>query len=160
FKHCNVEPLRLNRSMTTTGFGTRTRSRGRLSRKCILLKNAMLAIRPIGGFQIALASKRCCGAPGSKSSSILRMTYSSVGAVHCPPAHAQSTCPFGGTTMIEAVMIWNEPNNKSHWDFEIDPEWRMFADMAIAAADAVAEANPHLPRVLGGISPIDPKFIA
>jgi beta-xylosidase len=62
--------------------------------------------------------------------------------------------------MIEAVMIWNEPNNKSHWDFEIDPEWRMFADMAIAAADAVGEANPHLLRVFGGISPIDPKFIA
>ena len=20
-------------------------------------------------------------------------------------------------------MIWNEPNNKSHWDFELDPEW-------------------------------------
>lgn len=62
--------------------------------------------------------------------------------------------------MIEAVMIWNEPNNKSHWDFEIDPEWRMFSEMAIAAADAVAHANPYLPRVLGGISPIDPKFIA
>ena len=23
--------------------------------------------------------------------------------------------------MVEALMIWNEPNNKSHWDFEIDP---------------------------------------
>ena len=23
--------------------------------------------------------------------------------------------------MIEAVMLWNEPNNQSHWDFEIDP---------------------------------------
>ena len=23
--------------------------------------------------------------------------------------------------MIEAVMLWNEPNNKSHWDFELDP---------------------------------------
>ena len=22
--------------------------------------------------------------------------------------------------MIEAAMIWNEPNNLSHWDFEID----------------------------------------
>jgi len=61
--------------------------------------------------------------------------------------------------MIEAVMIWNEPNNKSHWDFEIDPEWRMFAEMANAAADAVAAVNPQLLRVLGGISPIDPKFI-
>jgi beta-xylosidase len=61
--------------------------------------------------------------------------------------------------MIEAVMIWNEPNNKSHWDFEIDPEWQMFSEMAAAAADAVAEANPDLLRVLGGISPIDPQFI-
>ena len=22
-----------------------------------------------------------------------------------------------GETMIEAVMFWNEPNNKSHWAF-------------------------------------------
>ena len=61
--------------------------------------------------------------------------------------------------MIEAAMIWNEPNNKSHWDPEIDPEWRMFADMAIQAAEAIEQANPDVKRVLGGISPIDPFFI-
>ena len=27
--------------------------------------------------------------------------------------------------MVEAVMFWNEPNNKSHWDFEIDPDWKI-----------------------------------
>ena len=26
--------------------------------------------------------------------------------------------------MVEAVMLWNEPNNLSHWNFEIDPGWR------------------------------------
>jgi beta-xylosidase len=62
--------------------------------------------------------------------------------------------------MIEAVMFWNEPNNKSHWAFEIDPEWRTFADMTKLAAQAVADENPGLLRVLGGISPIDPQFIA
>jgi beta-xylosidase len=62
--------------------------------------------------------------------------------------------------MIEAVMIWNEPNNKSHWDPEIDPDWSLFAEMAIAAGKAIEQANPSLPRVLGGISPIDPAFIA
>jgi beta-xylosidase len=62
--------------------------------------------------------------------------------------------------MIEAVMIWNEPNNKSHWDPEIDPDWSLFGDMAIAACKAVRDVNPSLPRVLGGISPIDPNFIA
>jgi beta-xylosidase len=61
--------------------------------------------------------------------------------------------------MIEAVMIWNEPNNKSHWDPELDPDWTLFADMAISAADAIAAVAPKLPRVLGGISPIDPFFI-
>src|SRR4051812_37327785 len=61
--------------------------------------------------------------------------------------------------MIEAVMFWNEPNNKSHWAFEIDPEWRTFGSMINLAADAVAAVNPALPRVLGGISPIDPAFI-
>jgi beta-xylosidase len=60
---------------------------------------------------------------------------------------------------VEAIMFWNEPNNKSHWDFEIDPEWEMFAAMVKAAAKAVTEANPALTRVLGGISPIDPAFI-
>jgi len=61
--------------------------------------------------------------------------------------------------MIEAVMIWNEPNNKSHWDFEIDPEWSGFAEMARLAGQAVAAESSELVRVLGGISPIDPLFI-
>jgi beta-xylosidase len=61
--------------------------------------------------------------------------------------------------MIEAAMIWNEPNNKSHWDPEIDPDWSRFAEMATLAARAIHAANPELPRVLGGISPIDPDFI-
>lgn len=61
--------------------------------------------------------------------------------------------------MIEAAMIWNEPNNKSHWDPEVDPEWSRFAEMAILAADAIAAENAELTRVLGGISPIDPGFM-
>jgi beta-xylosidase len=61
--------------------------------------------------------------------------------------------------VIEAAMIWNEPNNKSHWDPEIDPEWMRFSQMAILAADAIAAENPHLTKVLGGISPIDPAFV-
>ena len=61
--------------------------------------------------------------------------------------------------MIEAVMLWNEPNNKSHWDPEVDPDWSRFAEMAILAGRAVHAENPSLLRVLGGISPIDPGFI-
>jgi beta-xylosidase len=61
--------------------------------------------------------------------------------------------------VIEAAMIWNEPNNKSHWDPEIDPDWSMFAEMAKGAGQAIRSVHPTLPRVLGGISPIDPNFI-
>ena len=61
--------------------------------------------------------------------------------------------------MIEAVKLWNEPNNKSHWDFEIDFEWKLFARMAALAGDAVRGENSTLTRVLGGMSPIDAGFV-
>jgi beta-xylosidase len=61
--------------------------------------------------------------------------------------------------MVEAVMLWNEPNNLSHWDFKLDPDWNIFAGMVIAASKAIRRENPELPIVLGGISPIDPHFI-
>lgn len=61
--------------------------------------------------------------------------------------------------MLEAAMIWNEPNNKSHWDPELDPDWSRYAEMAVLAADAIAQTNPQLTKVLGGISPIDPAFL-
>jgi beta-xylosidase len=56
-------------------------------------------------------------------------------------------------------MLWNEPNNLSHWNFEADPGWRCYAQMVNLAADAVKAENPKLRRVLGGISPIDAGFI-
>lgn len=56
-------------------------------------------------------------------------------------------------------MIWNEPNNKSHWDPELDPDWVLFAQTARLAAQAIRAEHSRLPRVLGGISPIDPDFI-
>ena len=61
--------------------------------------------------------------------------------------------------MVEAVMLWNEPNNLSHWDFQIDPGWRTFARMVKAASQAIAAERPGLTRVLGGMSPIDPGFL-
>jgi beta-xylosidase len=61
--------------------------------------------------------------------------------------------------MIEAVKIWNEPNNKSHWDPGLDPEWDLFAEMTRQAGEAMAAENSRLTRVLGGMSPIDPGFI-
>lgn len=61
--------------------------------------------------------------------------------------------------MIEAVKLWNEPNNKSHWDPEIDPDWSKFAETAVTASKAISAVDPQMTRVLGGISPIDPSFL-
>ena len=60
---------------------------------------------------------------------------------------------------VEAAMIWNEPNNKSHWDPAVDPDWSKFGEMVTLAGRAIKAVNPKLPRVLGGMSPIDPSFI-
>src|SRR5919202_726718 len=62
--------------------------------------------------------------------------------------------------MIEAIKLWNEPNNLSHWDFQMDPEWREFSRMTVLAAERIRALRPDLRIVLGGISPIDPGFIS
>lgn len=62
--------------------------------------------------------------------------------------------------MIEAIKLWNEPNNLSHWDFTMDPNWAVFSEMVMLAAQAIRARAPELPVVLGGMSPIDPQFVA
>jgi len=61
--------------------------------------------------------------------------------------------------LIEAAMIWNEPNNKSHWDPEIDPDWALFSEHVVRAGGAIQAINPAITRVLGGMSPIDPQWL-
>jgi beta-xylosidase len=61
--------------------------------------------------------------------------------------------------MIEALTFWNEPNNKSHWDMELDPGWTLYASMVKTAAQACRAEKPAVVRVLGGMSPIDPSFL-
>ncbi len=56
-------------------------------------------------------------------------------------------------------MLWNEPNNLSHWDFHLDPGWSRFAGMVKLAGEAVRAEKPGLTRVLGGMSPIDASFL-
>ncbi len=60
---------------------------------------------------------------------------------------------------VEAVMLWNEPNNMSHWDFQIDKDWEIFAKMVKLASKEIARERPDLPKVLGGMSPIDPGWV-
>ncbi|MGC3997618.1 MAG: glycosyl hydrolase [Anaeromyxobacter sp.] len=61
--------------------------------------------------------------------------------------------------MIDSVMLWNEPNNLSHWDFQLDQGWVRFSELVRLAGAAVKAERPGLTRVLGGTSPIDASFI-
>jgi beta-xylosidase len=61
--------------------------------------------------------------------------------------------------VLEAVMLWNEPNNLSHWDFHLDEGWGTYARLVKCASQAIAAERPNLPRVLGGMSPIDASFL-
>lgn len=61
--------------------------------------------------------------------------------------------------MITSFKIWNEPNNLSHWDFHLDPDWQVFADMVKQASASIRSVGCELPLVLGGMSPIDPGFL-
>jgi beta-xylosidase len=61
--------------------------------------------------------------------------------------------------VIKSIKIWNEPNNLSHWDFLLDPNWSGFAELVRYASSAVRQIRPDLPIVLGGMSPIDPGFL-
>lgn len=61
--------------------------------------------------------------------------------------------------MIEAIKLWNEPNNLSHWDFHMDPKWQEFTEMIRQGAMAIRQLRPGLPLLLGGLSPIDASFL-
>ncbi|MPZ71866.1 MAG: NAD-dependent epimerase/dehydratase family protein [Nitriliruptorales bacterium] len=62
---------------------------------------------------------------------------------------------YGG--FFSHVELWNEPNNFIEWDWTVDPEWKIFADMIAGAA---AAARRHEVRtVLGGMSPMDPNWL-
>ncbi|MBW3628653.1 MAG: beta-xylosidase [Gemmatimonadetes bacterium] len=61
--------------------------------------------------------------------------------------------------MITSIKIWNEPNNLSHWDFLIDPGWSIFATLVRDSTATIREIRPDLPLVLGGLSPIDHRFV-
>lgn len=61
--------------------------------------------------------------------------------------------------MIEAIVLWNEPNNLSHWNFQLDPAWHRYADMVKLGSQAIRSVNPAVPIVLGGVSSCDCDFL-
>ncbi len=61
--------------------------------------------------------------------------------------------------MIEAIQFWNEPNNLSHWDYTLDPDWSIFSQMVRYASQEVRREAPQITQLLGGLSPLDPAFV-
>src|SRR5829696_7353875 len=99
------------RSSTSRGF-----------QRCTLSNTNIPEIPPIGGCQIEPVWRQCCAARVLRSPLMRKKRSIYAGTLK------------GRRVVIEAVMFWNEPNNKSHWDFEIDPEWDIFSGMIKAAS--------------------------
>ena len=60
--------------------------------------------------------------------------------------------------LLEHVELWNEPNNLSDWQWTIDPDWSQFCEMTAAAAHWAHRRGFRV--VLGGMSPVDPNWLA
>ena len=59
---------------------------------------------------------------------------------------------------FDYIELWNEPNNKTEWDFTLDMGWKKFADMITKAAYWAQQWGKK--TVLGGMSPIDPSWLS
>ena len=81
--------------------------------------------------------------------------------VHLSPAELPggSQSKDGGGHDARSSDDLERAQQQIHWDFAIDPDWSAFAEMARSPATRSRRKSPGLPRVLGGISPIDPLFI-
>lgn len=58
--------------------------------------------------------------------------------------------------MIEAVKFWNEPNNLSHWDFQLDPQCYAFTQMIAGRpklAAIPASGSPPVGIIMVGLKP-------
>jgi beta-xylosidase len=62
-------------------------------------------------------------------------------------------------TLVEAVVLWNEPNNLSHWNFQLDPGWARYAELVRRGSESIRSIHPELPIVLGGVSSCDCDFL-
>jgi CDP-paratose 2-epimerase len=55
------------------------------------------------------------------------------------------------------IELWNEPNNYIEWDWTVDPEWSIFAEMIHVASERARAWGVR--SVLGGMSPLDPNWL-
>lgn len=60
--------------------------------------------------------------------------------------------------MLGSIKIWNEPNNASHWDLELDEGWALFSELLESGISGVRR-HSDVPLILGGMSPIDARFL-
>lgn len=58
---------------------------------------------------------------------------------------------------FEWVELWNEPNNRTEYDYTLDHNWEVFSEMIGGAAYWMKQMGKK--TVLGGMSPIDPNWL-
>ncbi len=80
-----------------------------------------------------------------------------------PPNNAQAYADFLDEFVnlygkhFECVELWNEPNNRSEYDYTLDKQWEIFSEMIGKAAFWMKQLDKK--TVLGGMSPVDPNWL-
>ena len=93
-------------------------------------------------------------------------TPPSIGIAHktsSPPKGAKKYADFLDVFInkfgdyFEYVELWNEPNNRSEYDYTLDNNWEIFTEMINCASYWAHQLGKK--TVLGGMSPIDPNWL-
>lgn len=58
---------------------------------------------------------------------------------------------------FEWVELWNEPNNRSEYDYTLDSNWDIFSEMIVFAAHWSKQLGKKV--ALGGMSPVDSNWL-
>jgi CDP-paratose 2-epimerase len=58
---------------------------------------------------------------------------------------------------FEWVELWNDPNSLYDWDWRLDPQWQLFAELISCSAQAVRDMGKR--SVLAGKCPTDPNWL-
>ena len=107
-----------------------------------------------------LLPRRCCAAPVSTISRPPRRRSSSADGGESPARRAGQSIRRQESGHDRSGHDLERAEQQIALGSEVDPDWHSFREMATARPTRSPRRPAGLPHVLGGISPIDPAFIA
>jgi len=55
------------------------------------------------------------------------------------------------------VQVWDQPNSSNYWDERLDPDWKIYAELALRSAEAIHDGDKK--AITGGLAPLEPQWL-